>query len=157
MLSISPYFTESVGVAPGTTTMSLGGLGCHGCPPDEPWMYTVPPVVDTAPGNPVTAYGSDDNGTIQITQTSATAPMGPQMQPATQLPTGTIAPPSMQPGTDVHHRYARSAMPLNVYATESRLRGLRDTAPPRWGVILASAVVVFAAVLGIGYWKSRHA
>ena len=33
----------TVGVAPGTTTMTLGAP----CPPDEPWMYTSPPVVSS--------------------------------------------------------------------------------------------------------------
>lgn len=53
----------TVGVAPGTTTMQLGiapmvlGPGPCGpngcpplgapCPPDEPWMYTSPPVVSS--------------------------------------------------------------------------------------------------------------
>ncbi len=141
MLSMEPYFTPSVGVAPGTTTMALSGLGCDhlgNCPPDERWMYTVPPVVDTSPGNP--AGGA--SGPIEITQTSASAPLAvtaPSMLPHTTLPPGT---------RHIHH--------WNPYATESTLRGLRDIAPPRWGVVLAAGLFVFAAILGVGYLRRKR-
>jgi hypothetical protein len=43
--------SSTVGVAPGTTTMTLGDsqMGPY-CPPDEPWQYVTPPQVTE--GNP---------------------------------------------------------------------------------------------------------
>ena len=43
MLQLNP----AVGVAPGTTTMTLGDPG--DCPPDEPWQFVNPPVMAEGP------------------------------------------------------------------------------------------------------------
>lgn len=40
-------FTPTVGVAPGTTTMQLGGAACVGCPDDPRLTYWQPPKVAT--------------------------------------------------------------------------------------------------------------
>jgi hypothetical protein len=50
MLQLNP----TVGVAPGTTTMTLGGLGDQStdysdCPQDEPWQYVNPPQIAEGP------------------------------------------------------------------------------------------------------------
>src|SRR5690242_3690821 len=139
MLMMDPYFTRSVGVAPGTTTMSIAGVG--DCPPDERWMYTSPPIVDTSPQGAGAGAGATPGATIDIVQSSATAPIAP---------TDAV----MQPGTFVPGKLQR----WNPYATESKLRGLGSfwgDAAPRWGVILFAGIMTFATVLGIGYLRRK--
>ena len=51
--------TPTVGVAPGTTTMTLGDASSMraNCPPDEPWQYVTPPDVVTGPPSGVAPGG----------------------------------------------------------------------------------------------------
>lgn len=150
MLSTKLHFTPSVGVAPGTTTMSLGHA--RGCPPDERWMYTSPPDVDTGfpsgmgPGVTADVGPAPAPGPIDISQTSSTAPMNP----ADAGYHASAFPPPQQP----HGGHLVPAHRWNVYATESRLRGLGDM--PRLGLVVFAGVATFLAVLGIGYVASRR-
>lgn len=117
-------FTSTVGVAPGTTTMQLGGLrdGASTCPPDEPGAYIFDPI-----GTDAFAAGA-----------------------AAEL----LARDDSQPVWD-------------PYADPVRLNGLgnlRDATTdeplttgtsPRWGLVLASAVIVFGVTLGIAHFARR--
>jgi hypothetical protein len=67
-------FTPTVGVAPGTTTMSLGD-----CPPDELWRYTVPPQVITGLPSGVVAPASAAD-VITPGAVAATNPYGTESQ-----------------------------------------------------------------------------
>lgn len=51
MLQLNP----TVGVAPGTTTMTLGDASC---PPDEPWQYVNPPKVQEGPPSGMSGLGA---------------------------------------------------------------------------------------------------
>jgi hypothetical protein len=49
----------------------------------------------------------------------------------------------------------RQSKAFDPYGTESRLQGLGQTTSPRWGLVAFAGLATFAAVLGIGYWRSR--
>ncbi len=118
------HFTNYVGVSPGTTTMTLGGLGV--CPPG---YY----------GENIMLPGSINFGPRPTAGSMATvAPMTTQA----------ISPAAGQ------RRPSMTRDPLNPYATESKLEGLRGTM--RWDLLILGFGVAFAGVLGYSLYKRKR-
>jgi hypothetical protein len=120
-------FAKSVGVAPGTTTMTLGegGLRClqlgEGCPPDPVRYYTDPPQVQTSA--PAAAKG----GVMTIYD-----PYGTESQLKS---------------------VARAGLRGVQHGLHGLQRGLRGLGEARPGVAVVAAALAFAGVLGYGLWK----
>ncbi len=126
MMQLNP----TVGVAPGTTTMTIsdgsGGLGDF-CPPDEPWRYTLPPQVQTGLPPGVLAVGPD--GKIPLPRYWVGEGASELSGPVTYW---------------------------NPYAVLPQLRGLGQAGGPRWSLVLFTGLATFAVVFGVRYfWPKK--
>ena len=130
MIQLNP----TVGVAPGTTTMTLGD-----CPPDELNHYVVPPVVTTGYPSGVTPDGITA-GTVYYPSPSGLAPGGVD---------SSLVMPSM--GMNGTH--------WNPYQDLPQLKGLgddgSDDGSTRWGLVLFAGLATFAAAFGLLYLRRK--
>jgi hypothetical protein len=133
MIQLNP----TVGVAPGTTTLALGGLS--DCPPDELWQYVTPPVVTTGYPSGVTSDG------IAAGTVFYPSPSG--------LPPGGVDP------SLVMSSMGMNGTQWNPYQDLPQLRGLGDDSGDdsslRWGLALFAGVATFAAAFGFLYLRRK--
>jgi hypothetical protein len=135
MLQLNP----TVGVAPGTTTMTLGGLGDQpidysNCP-NEPWQFVNPPVMTEGPPPGVSA------DTSPYPVTTYWDPMSNARSSGNALGA---------------HRW-------DPYTDQPSLKGLRSPglgqslSDTRWSFVIVAGIAAFAVTFGLLYWRRKKA
>jgi hypothetical protein len=126
----------TVGVAPGTTTMTLGGLGDQpidysNCP-NEPWQFVNPPVMTEGPPPGVSA----DTSPYPIT--TFWDPMSNARSSGNALGA---------------HRWD----PYNDWPSLKGLRGASsfDLSGARWSLVIVAGLAAFAVTFGVLYLRRK--